>query len=163
MKRCVLFASVVVLALFLGACGNDEPATDTDAGAEPTEAAEPESSEVLVTAVDYEFDLPATLAAGTTTFSMQNDGDEPHFIDIVPLAGDAPSVAKLLKMPQKKAESFFAGKPNHIPVAKPGEMAAKTVDIELESGQRYGYVCFVENKKGVPHAFLGMSGEFTVE
>ena len=163
MKRYSLFALVVVLALVFVACGNDDPAENTDAGAEPTEAAEPEGSEVLITATEYEFDLADSYAAGATTFSLQNDGEEPHFIDIVELTDDAPSVDKLIKMGENAVGKFFVGQPNHIPVAKPGEMAKKSVDIDLVAGARYGYVCFVENKKGVPHAFIGMSGEFTVE
>ena len=163
MRRLSLFAVVVLLALVFVACGDDEPTTNNDAGAEPTEAAEPEDSEVLITAVDYEFDLADSYAAGTTTFSLQNDGEEPHFIDIVEIKPDAPALDKLLKMPEKKVGRFFVGKPHHIPTAKPGKMAKKSIDIELESGARYAYVCFIENKKGVPHAFLGMAGEFTVE
>jgi hypothetical protein len=163
MKRYLFVASLVVLALLFVGCGNDDPATESDAGAEPTEAAEPEGAEVLITAVDYKFDLEATYPAGPTTFSLQNDGDEPHFIDIVELTEDAPALEKLLKMGDNKVGKFFVGQPNHISVVKPGESAEEPVEIDLVAGARYGYVCFVENKKGVPHAFLGMAGEFTVE
>ena len=173
MKRSAFIAMLMVLGLLFAACGEDTGDTGTDAGAQDqaedtgddaAEHNEVEGGEVLVTAVDYEFDLPDTLPAGTTTFTLKNDGKKPHFIDIVPLVDGAPPVDKLIKMPQKKAESFFAGPPNHLPVVKPGETGKKTLEIELESGARYGYVCFISDGKGKPpHAFLGMAGEFSVE
>jgi hypothetical protein len=162
MKRLLVLLCVLALA-FVG-CGDDEPTTDTGAPADESSAPTDEAGgEVLITAVEYEFDLAASYPAGTTTFSMQNDGEEPHFIDIVELTDDAPALDKLLKMGDEEVGEFFVGQPNHIPTAKPGAAAKKSVEIALVSGARYGYVCFIEAKDGTPHAFLGMAGEFTVE
>ena len=161
MRRSAVFAAVIVLGLMSVACGDDDPAA-TEPGAEQTSEAPAETGgEVTITAVDYEFDLADSYAAGTTTFTLVNEGEEPHFIDIVPLVADAPPVEDLLKLPEKKVGEFFAGPPNHIKTVKPGE-TSEPLEVELEPG-RYGYVCFIEAKDGTPHAFLGMSGEFTVE
>lgn len=161
MKR--LSVLLFVLALVFVACGGDEPTTDTGAPADESSApAEEGGAEVLITATDYEFDLAESYPAGPTTFSLQNDGDEPHFIEIVELTDDAPEVAKLLKMKDDEVGEFFVEQYG-IPTAKPGEAAKKSVEIDLVSGARYGYVCFVEAKDGTPHAFLGMAGEFTVD
>lgn len=161
MKRLVFL--LFVLALVFVGCGEDEPTTDTSAPADESSApADEGGAEVLITAVDYEFDLADSYLAGPTTFSLQNDGDEPHFIEIVELTEDAPEVAKLLKMKESEIGQYFVDQYS-IPTAKPGETAKKTVEIDLVSGARYGYVCFVEAKDGTPHAFLGMAGEFTVD
>ena len=164
MKRVSIFAVVLVLGLFLVACGEDEPTTDAggETETETTQPSEPEASEILVTAVEYEFDLPDTLPAGTTTFTLQNDGEEPHFIEIVELTEDAPELEKLLKMGENEIGQYFV-KQHKIPTAKPGETAKKTAEIDLVTGARYAYVCFIPTKDGTPHAFLGMTGEFTVE
>ncbi len=161
MQRRSVLAVVMVLGLLFAACGNDEPAATNEPGAEETTPAPAAGGDVLISAVEYEFDLADTYAAGATTFTLANNGEEPHFIDIVPLTDDAPPVADLLELPDKKVEPFFAGPPNHIKTVKPGE-TSDPMEVELEPG-RYGYVCFIEAKDGTPHAFLGMSGEFTVE
>ena len=162
MKR--LFVVLCVLALVFVGCGDDEPETDTGAPADESSAPAAEGGgDVLISAVEYEFNLADSYPAGATTFSLKNDGEEPHFIDIVQLTDDAPEVAELIKMGENKVGQYFVGQPNHIPTAKPGEAAKRSVEIELVSGARYGYVCFIEAKDGTPHAFLGMAGEFTVE
>lgn len=171
MQRRVLIAMFMVLGLLFAACGDDGADTGTDAGAEEqagdVAASEDDEAaaggEVLITATEYEFDLPDTLPAGPTTFTLKNDGKEKHFIDIVKLTDDAPSVDKLIKMPERKIGRYFEGQPNHLPTVKPGETGEKTLEIDLESGGRYGYVCFIAAKGEPPHAFLGMRGEFTVD
>lgn len=162
MKR--FLALLFVLALVFVGCGEEEPTTDTGAPADDSSApADEGGGEVLITAVEYEFDLADSYPAGTTTFSLHNDGEEPHFIDIVELTDDAPGLQELLKMKEKEIGQYFVGQPKHIPTAKPGKTAKKSLDIDLTSGTRYAYVCFIETKDGTPHAFLGMAGEFTVE
>ena len=161
MKR--LLVLLCVLALVFVGCGDDEPTTDTGAPADESSApADEGGGEVVVTAVEYEFDLADTYPAGTTTFSLQNDGEEPHFIEFVELTEDAPALDELLKMPEKEIGQYFMAQ-HKIPTAKPGEMAKKSAEIDLASGARYAYVCFIPAKDGTPHAFLGMAGEFTVE
>jgi hypothetical protein len=116
MRSRSLLVAVSVLCLLLAGCGSDEPTTET--GTAPGKTAEAEGTTVVITAKEYEFDLPDELPAGPTTFNLTNAGEEQHFIDIVPLAEGAPSVEKLIKLPDDKAESFFAGPPNHPFVAQ---------------------------------------------
>ncbi len=165
----VLLASLLALAL-LGACGggNDDAATDTAAEDTTSEEAEEtpaedagEAGTLEFAGTEYAFSAPPTASAGPTSVTLVNNGEEPHMIDLVPLAENAPSVEKLLKMPQKKAQSFFAGPPTTIEPIKAGE-TSKPVEVELKPG-RYGYVCFYSEKGEKPHAFLGMHGELTVE
>jgi uncharacterized cupredoxin-like copper-binding protein len=180
MKRSSLFVRAgalllaLMLALFMVACGSDDNG-DNDPGAQPaeTEQTEPEETEdapgaagaqVAVTATEFEFTgIEETMPAGETTFSLVNDGKQPHEFLLFGLNEDAPPLDKLLKMSQKEAEKFFAGPPESA-FAKPGESMEEAFTVELASGSHYAYVCFVEDKKTKqPHAFLGMVGEFTVE
>ena len=164
----------LMLALMLAACGSDDNG-DTDAGTQPEETSvetggseETEEapggggSQVVVTATEFEFDLPATLPAGETTFNFVNEGKQPHELALVELSGEAPALDKLLKLPEKEASKFFTDAGHAF--AKPGESQEGAFTTELNAGSRYAYVCFVEDKKTKqPHAFLGMVGEFTVE
>lgn len=163
MKRQAVSAAFLALGLLFTACGgdDDEPPVGTDTGADATETPMAEGGTVLITAIEYAFDLPEELPAGSTTFTLENAGEEKHFIDIAKLTDDAPPVSELIELPDRKVGRFFEGQPNHIPPVKPGETSKKPLEIDLEPG-RYGYVCFVEAKDGTPHAFLGMHGEFTV-
>lgn len=164
----------LLLALMLAACGGGDD--NGDAGAQPeettvetggtdeeeTEAPGEGASQVVVTATEFEFDLPATLPAGETTFNFVNEGKQPHELSMVELDADAPALDKLLKLPESKAQSYFT-EAGHA-FAKPGESQEGAFTTELSSGARYAYVCFVQDPKSkTPHAFLGMVGEFTVE
>jgi plastocyanin len=165
----------LMLALFMAACGSDDG--DTDSGAQPEETSvetggtdeETEEapggagSQVAVTATEFEFTgIDPTLPAGETTFNFVNDGKQPHEFVLFKLTDDAPALDKLLKLPQKKAESYFEGEPDAA-FAKPGESQEGAFTTELTAGN-YAYVCFVEDKKTKqPHAFLGMVGAFAVQ
>lgn len=164
----VLLAALMALAL-LGACGGGDDEGTTDTGAEETSEDTEETpaddaaaeGTLEFAGTEYAFSAPPTAPAGPTSITLVNNGEEPHMIDLVPLAENAPSVEKLLKMPQKKAQGFFAGQPITIEPIKPGE-TSEPVEAELQPG-RYGYVCFYSEKGEKPHALLGMYGEMTVE
>ena len=159
--RVMLVLLGAVLVLGLAACGDDRADDNTDAGAQPTESAE-EGGELTVTAIEYEFDIPETVPAGETTLMLQNDGEEPHFIAMYELKEDAPELSELLQQSQKEAQASFVREVVETDVANPGDSVEADEAIDLTPG-RYAYVCFVESPDGQPHAFLGMSGEFTVE
>ena len=153
-------ATLMTVAVF-GACGGgaNEDAGQ-DAGAEsPTEEAAGGTLEFAAT--EYAFGVPETAAAGETSITLKNSGDEPHMLDLVPLTDDAPPVEKLIKLPEKKVEKFFKGRPIRINPVKPGE-TSKPVDANLTAG-RYGYVCFFAKKGEKPHSFKVMFGELTFE
>ena len=154
-----LMVALALAVLMVGtvACGDAE---ETDPAANEEETAEA-GGEVTIEATEFKFDLPATLPAGPTTFTLDNVGKEPHFIQIVELSAEAPAVPELIKLPQKKAESFFVRQVAQTPPVSPGEQS-EPFEADLTPG-RYGYVCFFSSKGEPPHAFQGMHGEFTVE
>ena len=160
----VLFVLLVGgLATSLVACGGgdegDGGAATEEEGSEDAGAEGEGTAETTIVATEYKFDLPATMPAGETTFTLANEGKEQHFIEIVELKEDAPPVDKLVKM--RDAQKFFVRQAGNTPPVKPGE-ESQPFDVDLTPG-RYGYVCFIQAPNGKPHAFLGMAGEFTVE
>ena len=170
MKRRWLLVLLSALLILGAACGGGDDDGDTDAGGdtETTENETPDGGEteaggggLTITAVDFAFKVPASVPAGETEITLENAGKEEHELQLVPLSDDAPDVEKLLDMPQKEAEKFFAGKPISIKPIAPG--ATETLNADLQPGT-YGMVCFVVSKKEKkPHAFLGMYNQITVE
>ena len=157
-SKVTLLIAAGVLLFGLAACGEDsEENGGNDAGGDKESGQAAEA--VTITATEYKFDLPATLPAGKTTFTLVNEGKEQHFIEIIELKADAPPVAKLIKS-KKPPDQFFVRQAGGTKPVKPGE-TSKPFEVDLTPG-RYGYVCFIESPKGKPHAFLGMFGEFTV-
>lgn len=159
MSRSLPAALLTIMGvLLLGACGND--AIDTS-GAEATSPSPAGPHSVVITASEYDFDLPGELPAGPTSFTLTNAGEEKHFIEIIQLTADALPLEELLKLKEDELGPYFVGQPNGIDTVQPGE-TSEPLEIDLEPA-RYAYVCFIEAKDGTPHAFLGMAGEFEVK
>lgn len=160
-----LLVGLLLALLTLGAvaCGDDEAATPepwaqaTDGEETPAEL--PASGTVEIHATEYAFDVPLTLPAGPTTFTLINTGAEKHFIEILELKADAPPASELVKI--RKADKYFVRRVGGTKPVAPGA-TSEPFEGELTPG-RYGYACFIETKDGKPHAFLGMVGEFTVQ
>ena len=118
--------------------------------------------QVEVSAVNYSFiDMPASIAAGTASFSLTNDADEDHELVLFRLAdGETRSAEELLALPQEEAEASvtFSG----VTFASPGETGY--VAAELEPGA-YFTACFLPvggGEDGPPHFTEGMVAEFEV-
>ena len=117
---------------------------------------------VDVSAVNYAFvDMPATLPAGTTSFSLTNDADEDHELVLLRKNdGETRTAEELLALPQDEAETLvtFSG----VTFASPGQTGY--VAAELEPGA-YFTVCFLPvggGEDGPPHFTEGMVAEFEV-
>jgi plastocyanin len=167
----ILLSSMLILG---AACGDDGGSTDAGGDDQETESEDTPSEEpseepteeaegggLAVTGVDFAFQVdPATLTAGETEITFTNDGEEQHQMIMARLAEGAPSLDKLIELPQKESEKFLEEEFNQAakPI-KPGEET--TFKTDLAAGT-YGMVCFVSNKEG-PHAFQGMFNTFTVE
>lgn len=121
--------------------------------------------QVAVTAVDYAFEgVPESLEAGTTSFTMTNEGEEPHEMLIFrKVDGVTESFEAIFSGSQEESEGKieFAAATG----AEPGDEGSTLSD--LEAGD-YAMVCFVPVgapavEDGPPHATQGMIQEFTVE
>jgi len=176
-----IFAIVVIalvllaaLWLFLGSRGTGGPAASSspgaspsatsespsgEASASPTDEASPSPSgaaagELEVTAKDFSFEAPPSVAAGVVTVSVKNSGNEDHQAQLARIADGntlADVVAALLA---NEAGAFalltFSGGPTG---ATPGSTVTATT--ALEPGN-YAMLCFIPSPDGVPHTAKGM-------
>jgi len=131
--------------------GENDSAEQTGAGA----------AHITVVATDFEFNLPATLPAAKTRFTLMNNGKHRHAVAIALLAEGAPPMRKLVKIGDEKAETYLETEPMFT-WADPGEIAEDQLVLNLKPGRRYAYACFLETN-GKSHAKRGQVGEFRVE
>jgi hypothetical protein len=114
---------------------------------------------VTVHANEFAFIAPASIAAGTTTFRLVNDGKEVHQISILQLAKGKTlaDYAAALKANQPAPWAVGVGGPN---AAGPGQTIDAT--LTLDAGN-YILVCWVPSPGApVPHVAKGMIKPLTV-
>jgi len=114
---------------------------------------------LVITAHDYAFDLPDTVAAGRTEIRLLNRGSELHHVSLVRLdAGH--SLRDLLGALQAggapPAWAHDAGGPN---AAIPSGSTAAVVDLAPAT---YAVLCFIPGPDGRPHMTKGMARSFVV-
>ena len=86
-QRTLVFL-LLALALMLSACGGSQSST-TGAAPSPTPTQAPKGSipsslpTLMVMAMDYKFQIPATVNAGLMVVTFMNDGKEPHELSFV--------------------------------------------------------------------------------
>jgi hypothetical protein len=108
---------------------------------------------VTVHAREFAFIAPATIAAGTTTFRLVNDGKQIHQISILRLAKGKTlnDYAAAIKAGKPAPWAVGVGGPN---AAGPGQSIDATVTLDAGS---YVLVCWVPSPGGqVPHMAQGM-------
>ena len=177
MRRMMLMAGVVALALVAAACGDDSDSSSATSGAAATTAAavattaaapattaaapEPRATEVDLTAADYSYTgVPESIPAGLVTVSIDNTGAEEHQATIIRLNDDVTLQQALGAFATDEREGLklitVHGGPNGV---APGGSQATTQ--ELEPGN-YVFACFIPSADGIPHAAKGMLQPFTV-
>ena len=100
------------------------------------------------------------MKSGDFGFHLSNDGEQAHEAILVELPDDGRSIEELLEDETFEPEPIFA----KVPYG-PGDESDVALAEPLSAG-RYGLVCFfpdTEDPEMTPHAFLGMTAEFTVE
>lgn len=148
----LLFPTCALMLAGLAACAKSE----NPPGQGQVEAAGPRT--VHVTATDFAFQLPDTLASGLTSFHLMNNGQEPHHLVVIRL-GEGLTLADLGKLEQGgeiPAGMAFLGGPN---VAVPAGSAEAVVD--LKPGH-YALICLIPGTDLKPHLGKGMAKELTV-
>jgi hypothetical protein len=118
---------------------------------------------VEVTAVEYEFEAPDELAAGTTDFILRNDGEEPHELVLMGL-----EEGRTIEDVTSYIEEHGAqGRPPRWitlearTFARPGRTSGRPATSDLQAGT-YLLGCFVTTQDGETHAELGMLQEVSV-
>lgn len=112
--------------------------------------------------VDFGFDLSASIASGSQTIGVTNNGEQEHEAFLVQLAPGATAMDFLA--------AFELGAPPGPPpglalggfqAIDPGGRGTFTVDF---APGNYALICFVgDPETGAPHFALGMLEEFTVQ
>lgn len=142
--------SAVVAGFVLAGCSkSDQKTGDTAQRARP--------ASVEVTATDYAFAAPDTIAAGPTIFHLANHGAEPHHISMFRF-DSAHTMQDMMSLPEGAAPGWLVavGGPN---AATPGDSVRAT--LNLEPGN-YAMLCFIPSADGKPHFMKGMVRPITV-
>lgn len=123
------------------------------------EATLPEGS-MVIEAFEYGFKA-ANLKRGTNEVLIDNTGDEPHFVEAVPMKqGKTIDDVKQFLKTEKGPPPVDFKKAVSTPVLEGG--TRQLISLELESGP-YALLCFVPDRAGgPPHAVQGMISEVEV-
>jgi hypothetical protein len=186
-----LAASIIVTALVLAACGDDddaEPAA-TEPAAPVTEPPVEESAgaAVEVVAFDYGYNgIPDTVEAGTVFTLVNTAPAELHEFVALRLPDDETRpVSALVTLPIEELGAILAVEPAAVLLALPdgGQMIPAVGDGTLTEPGRYAIICMIpegadpqgyldaaaasqggppEVEGGPPHIALGMFAEVTV-
>lgn len=115
---------------------------------------DPNAAQVAVSATEYAFEFQDP-AAGPTSFTMSNDGDETHVMVLFKLAAGS-SIDEVLATEggEGLTEVEFSSDG-----ANPGEEAVLTADL---TPGKWAMICYIPDAKGKPHFDLGMVREFTI-
>ncbi len=146
----------LAIAALLAGCTPDRHENKGESASE-TPSAKPAA--VNVTARDYAFDAPDSMAAGAVTVRLVNHGKELHQAQLIRLeqGKSLADVAQVLKSGGPIPSWIkFVGGPNGI---APGQEAQAT---EVLSPGNYAYLCLIPSPDGVVHAAKGMARPFTV-
>jgi hypothetical protein len=146
----VVALGALALAVFAGACGGDD---DDDSGGE-----EASSTDVTVTAKEYQFDLSATPTADTQEVTLQNDGKLPHVL-IFARINEGFTVDEAFELEGEKGSAEEVIQAFEV---KPGETKSAQVKGPLEPGS-YAMLCPIPAGGGKTHFSLGQVQEFEVE
>ena len=117
--------------------------------------------DVQVVASDFAFQIPDTLTAGPSTFTLVNNGAELHHLQILKLE-EGKTAADLAALPAEAPPPSWVvemGGPNP---AGPGGGSARTT-VDLSEGN-YVAICFIPSPApdNRPHVAKGMLRPFTV-
>jgi len=119
---------------------------------------------VDITAINYAFQVPATLAPGPARIRFVNAGTVPHEVQIylVKAGLSADSVRALLNLehpPDSLADSSGA-----VLIAAPHMTTPEELYVNLEAGRVYALVCqFRDSAKAQRHDRMGMFGALQVD
>lgn len=150
-----LGAGLAIAALLAG-CTPDRPKTE---GGSASENPSPSPAAITVTASDYAFEAPDSMAAGAVTVQLVNHGKELHQAQLIKLeqGKTLADVAQVLKSGGAIPSWIkFVGGPNGV---APGQETQATAAL---SPGNYAYLCLIPSPDGVMHAAKGMARPFTV-
>jgi len=158
MKPPRIFGALLVVVLVAGALTaflyrNDRPRDLT-----PVPMAESALRVIDITARDYAFDAPDSIAPGPVTFRFTNHGPDVHHVYIVRMP-EGKTLTDLVNETKGELLPSWAVAVGGLVAQIPGGHGETS--LTLNEG-RYAIVCIVPAPDGVPHLRKGMMYEFTV-
>lgn len=103
---------------------------------------------------EYRFEFKGPIPGGRVVFEVENAGDSPHRLTMVPLTEDVPAIDEQLRGRVRLTLAPYAG----IPTMPPGQKAIFAVDLVPD--RRYAFISFVQGPDGESDALRGMNAEF---
>ena len=142
--------TITILALFtilaLTACGEVAQARQV--------------TKITITAHDYSYETPVQVEAGLVSITLENEGQEPHHVQLFRLNDGVSPEQFLAALQQDPAAALslgsWAGGPGVVDFGGRQEVA-----MELTAGA-YMLLCFVPSPDGVPHLAKGMVASLEV-
>lgn len=163
MMKCGLV--VLVLAVGLGACGDDDDPSVEGTGESSTtaraEVARSEVHEVDFSAKEYSYSSIEDAKSGTVRFTMKNDGKELH-IGALARIKDGKSFSDVAKELQASTPPTDPASEEIGGIASTSPGLSSTVTMQLEPGSYY-FACFIPTADGSVHVAKGMVLPFEVE
>lgn len=151
---------LLTLIGILAACGGSITPAIT---VRPTPANQPAIPIIPITAVDYGYEMPSTIAvqAGLVDVAMVDNGTQPHQTQVARLKPGVTQDQILDELVTKRNPAAFSlltfvGGPD---IVSPG-YGQETI-LNLPAGQ-YVLLCLVVGQDGIPHIYKGMIHFFTV-
>ena len=140
LKQITITISMLFAILALTACGGVAQARQV--------------AKITIKAHDYSYEAPARVEAGLVSITLENEGQEPHHVQLARL-NDGVSVEQFQTALQQGPEAAlslitWAGGPGVIDVG-----GRQEVTMELTAGT-YMLLCFVPSPDGTPHLAKGM-------
>ena len=161
MTRHVL--AVTAAILFLAAVACDGASDEPDQASPPSSDTSTEIDNALeISMKDFEFTIEGEAHAGSLLVNFTNDGAQLHdaIIGKLDQGKTLEDVEKLLRGgPEGPPPPWFDDAPHDMGIVSPGETAG--IVLEAEEGT-YVLLCFMTDRKGVPHVAHGMMQTFEV-
>ncbi len=125
-----------------------------------TAAKAQQATRIIIKAHDYSFEGPTQIEAGPVSITLENEGQEPHHVQLVRL-NDGVSPEQFQTALRQGAEATlplmtWAGGPGVVDSGNSQEVA-----MELSAGT-YMLLCFVPVPDGIPHLAKGMVASLEV-
>jgi hypothetical protein len=159
MRTFFILATAVIAVT---ACGGDKPKTGAVDATPPATAVAAAPAPMTITAKNYSYEAPDTVAAGMVTIRLVNEGADLHHATIIRLT-DGRTLADLAaELRTEKPDAQLPAWTHEIAGPNATVPGGEQSIIEQLDAGNYAIVCFIPSADGVPHFVKGMMRGFTV-